>query len=480
MERQKIIEEIESVRQLIDNGDSNNALPVLLELKKKIIDTRFYPLLDSILPLLINILEKEKDYTELSLLYMLRNSKYINSTDKDTRFCEFSEFVNRAPEIQVTIPPQYVNIVPLCSTFRYLLNYDNNLHLICDLVSYFSQPIHVNDISIEFISNNGQSVHTISLGDMNLHSSKCVRKKVDYDISPTTVYEKVNAVIYIVGNLTIRIEKEFNADINIDSLQNSIKGQQIQKNKNSHDKSPFLFEWQLFDENLYPIADQVVEIGSPIIAEMTITNNIDCNVIISNITSLSTEIIKSNFDASKISENSKDSENSEEQKTEDSENSDLPIELYPGESYCFRSLIKEECNANFTVDYKTELSGDPRIFEFSIGHFKQFDRLLKMKFNSPPFAVKGKPFDTTLSIEFNDDKLPYVQIFIDVVMPTTFFAKCQSRKSVYLFNGQKKEIKFTFVPLAVGSLTLPQIYINNLSIKESKARIFMVPIVVTY
>ena len=161
MERQKIVQQIENVRELIDNGESKNALPILLELKNTIVDTRFYPLLDSILPLLINILEKEKDYTELSLLYFLRNSKYIHSIEKDARYTEFSDFVERVPETHITIPPQYVNIIPLGSSFRYLLNYDNNLHLICDLVSYFSQPIYVDDVSIEFISNKGQNSHTI-------------------------------------------------------------------------------------------------------------------------------------------------------------------------------------------------------------------------------------------------------------------------------------------------------------------------------
>lgn len=476
MNRKKIVEEIDSVRELIDSGESASALPILLELKNKIVDTRFYPLLDSILPLLINILEKEKDYIELGLLYLLRNSKYIYTNEKDTRFCEFSEFVDRVPEIQVTIPPQYVNIIPLNSSFRYLLNYDNSLHLICDLISYFAQPIHIDDVSIEFISNNGQNIHSISLGDKTLHPSKCLRNKVDYDISPTTVYEKVNAIIYIIGNLTVRIEKEFNADINIDSLQNYVKGKNSISTKSHQDKSPFLFEYHLFDQNLNPKEDQVVEIGAPITAEITITNNLDCNVVISNIQSLSTEIL--DLKASNLSENSEASENSEND--QNSDENDLQIELYPGENYCFRSLIKEECNAIFTVNYKTETSDDPRIYEFSIGHFNQFDRLLRMKFDSPSYATKGKPFDTFLTIEFQDDKLPFVQIFIDIVMPTGFFAKCQSRKSIYLFNGQKKEIKFTFVPLAVGPLTLPQIYVNNLSVKESKSRLFVAPIVVTY
>lgn len=470
MERAKIVKEIDSVRELIDSGETSNALPALLELKNKIVDTHFYPLLDSILPLLINILEKEKDYIELSILYLLRNSKYINTYEKDTRFCEFSEFVDRVPEIQVTIPPQYVNIIPLGNSFRYLLNYDNSLHLICDLISYFAQPIHIDDISIEFISNSGQNVHSISLGDKTLNPSKYARCKVDYDISPTTVYEKVNAIIYIIGNLTVRIEKEFNADINIDSIQNCMRGQQNRKNKNSNEKPPFLFDYDLFDHNLCPTKDQTVEIGAPITAELAITNNLDCNVTISNITSLSTELL--DLKTSKTSENSEASENSED--------TELPIELYPGENYCFRSLIKEECNANFTVDYKTEASDDPRIFEFSIGHFNQFDRLLKMNFKSPSYATKGKPFDTFLTIEFQDEKRPFVQIFIDIVMSPDFFAKCQSRKSFYLFNGQKKEIKFTYVPLSVGPLTLPQIYVNNLSIKESKSQLFMVPIVVTY
>lgn len=457
MDRKKIIQEIEGVRELIDNGESSSALPILLELKNKISETRFYPLLDSILPLLINILEKEKDYTELSLLYLLRNSRYIHSIEKDTRFREFSEFVDRVPETHVTIPPQYVNIIPLGNSFRYLLNYDNNLHLICDLVSYFSQQIHIDDISIEFISNNGQNSHTISLGDITLNPQKYERRKVDYDISPTTVYEKVNAIIYIIGNLTVRIEKEFNADVNINSLQ-SAKGQQT---ANGQDKSPFHFEWHLFDQNLCPTADQFVEVGAPLIAEMTITNNLENEVVISNITSLSTEIL--NLDVSN-----------------ESENSDLPIVLFPGENYVFRSRIKEECDASFTINYTTENSNDPRIFEFSIGKFTQFNRLLTMKFNSPPYAVKGKPFDTFLSIEFNDSKMPYVQVFIDIVMPTTFFAKCPSRKSFYLFNGQKKEIKFTFVALSVGAMTLPEIYVNNLSIRENKSRLFLAPIVVTF
>lgn len=455
MTRLSIVHEIDLVTSIVENGEANRALPLLLEIAEKIVETRFYPLLDSILPMLIPILEKEKDYNALSIYYLIRNSRYIHSNEIKSRYSEFSEFVAKCPEIQVTIPPQYVNIIPLVSSFHYLPHYEKTLHLICDFKSYFDQIISIDNIIIEFISNNGQNFHHQSLGQIVLHPFKYERKKLDYEVDLTTTYEKVNAVIYVLKQCTFRIEKEFHADLAITPLLYSVYSSNNNTDKQKQYKYPFRTKYQIFNENFMPISEKVVPKGEFLMVELTLTNALEYTSTISQIISHSTELLYSEI-------------------------ADLPIDLFPGEQYSFRTLIKHECNASFIIHFTTELSDEMKMYEFNIGNFVELDRQMKIELNSPSHAVKGQPFDSILSVEVEDGKEPFAQIFIDVASSPNFFVKGPSRKYFYLFTGQKKEIKFSFVPLSAGPTALPAICVNNLTVKGSKPRIFFRPLIVTF
>ncbi|OHT14197.1 hypothetical protein TRFO_15486 [Tritrichomonas foetus] len=448
MARAEIVNQIANAQALIDDGENNEALPILLEIKDKIIDLKFWPVLDNILPIIINMLEKKKEYQSLCLYYLIRNSLYLQSQDYETRFAELSDFLNRIPETQLTVSKECANIIPLVCSLHYLPDHittGTKPHLICDILSNFAKAIHINDISIEFMSSNS-NIHSISLGDFTFLSQKCIRRIVDYDVDPTITSDKVTSVTCMIGNGIFRIEKDFGAEIHITSP--------ISNENERYENAPFSYEYQLFDHNFKVIEKPTIEQGEFITAELTLTNISDHSSSILDVTSVNTEL----------------------------QCFDIPIDLFPGEQYCFHSTIKDNediKSAFFTVSYTTEISDNPHIFEFSIDNIQKFDRLLIAKFEAPQTVVKNQPFEGTLTLEVDQNE-PYTQIFIEIIASPRFLVNGFSRKSLFLFAGQKKEIKIGFVALEAGQTILPAIYVHNIAIKENNPKVFLSPIVVTF
>ena len=445
MTRAIILNKINSALALIDDNKVEEALPALLEVKDLIVETRFWPILKNILPILMNLLEKEKDYQKLCVYYLLKNSLYIHSNNYDLEFLELSEFLNRIPETHVTVTDTYANVLPLVCELNYFPNQvyiGTRPHLICKLMTHFSQAIHINDISIEFI-NNTSRVHSISLGEFTFQPRGFQKKILDYDADPATTIERVNAVTYIIGNGVFRIEKNFDAEILFIS--------QSTDDKSVTENATFHTQFQLFNNNYIPSNRPVIGVDEYASAELSITNTSNITVTIVEISSLNSEVKCTH----------------------------LPLELFPGEQYSFTAIIRKECFPCFTVNYTTELSDIPRIFEFSASEVKVVDRLIKADLESPSKATLNQPFDAKLTIEITDNS-PYAHIFIEISPSTNFFVNGPSRKSFFLFPNQKKEIIMTFLPLNAGPLMLPTIYVHNISLRENNPKIFLHPIIVSY
>lgn len=215
--------------------------------------------------------------------------------------------------------------------------------------------------------------------------------------------------------------------------------------------TPFNSTIKLFDSNFQMIENAVIEIGDKITVETTLDNNLDIPVTIKSITGT----------------------------VESIDNSDVPIELFPGESFSFLSFIEHKTLISFNVSYKAE-GLDDCIFYLKSSNAEEFSRSVKFSFDAPFKATRFQPFNTKLTIEKIDNTEEVTIVMLDVTNSPCFFMNGPSKKAIYLFRNQKKEINLEFLPLEPGSNTLPPISLNEVSSKNYKPKVFIAPIVVTF
>lgn len=226
-----------------------------------------------------------------------------------------------------------------------------------------------------------------------------------------------------------------------------------------HFLSPFSSDIKIFDDNFVEIPagiQPVLESGANLTAEVTLMNQIQSPV---NLTKISS-------DSDKLAINTVE----------------LPVLLNPYETFSFFTILKQPGTHEFSLSYQTE-GIESNTFSIQLPAVLEQSRHVLISVKSPHSVPLNEEFTATIIIErINQNEGPeVVPLKLEIGTSPGFYICGPIRKHFeYIFKGQKKEIPINFFPLKAGSMTLPQFQFIDMSIRNSRPKVFIIPIVVTY
>lgn len=226
-------------------------------------------------------------------------------------------------------------------------------------------------------------------------------------------------------------------------------------------QSPFIANLQLYDENYMIIppneAPSIVE-GKMILFEVSLKNNI----------SIPIKILKINPTSFFDQEQEKSS-----------------FEILPYEQYNFIGEIKTDGIYDLNIEYQTD-EIEKAVFTLKMPAIVNAVRNFSFDIDCPLSSPVFKELEMKLKFDRNeigyDNDSPNVcSILVDIAPSDNFFIQGSlSGHKLYLFKKQTKEISLKMIPLATGSLTLPQLTITDLTLSPPKPKKILKSIVINY
>lgn len=260
--------------------------------------------------------------------------------------------------------------------------------------------------------------------------------------------ESTSFILYVKSEVDISTFLNLEITFETNSYNNGI----VKKEIPFFCQSPIYYKHVLYDDNFQIIQDNPnIDFDSFVLLESKLTNVIDSNIYITNI-EISPEV--------------------------SSDELEFPIELLPNETFTFMIKIEDDQEHIMKILYKTKDLDS--LINIACPNIKKGKDNIKFEIEYPSSAVRGKEFEVRIILErLRDNGLDNGALNLTIEKSASFLINGPLQKKILIFEGQKRIIPIKLIPVDVGSLILPTVYINDTSTTMNPKKC-ITPIIVTY